>query len=644
MTINLKVHQVKDSPEARAAEQIRQALEDHVSKTNDSNLDQLSVHIIPSVQCFGSGVRDIDLVIIIRDLRDHPFEVDDRKIRTMCLTVELKDQSPDKVYFVGNECHVQYRDRDHNVTHQSERQKYAFRDYITQNLGQDDTPYIVNLIWFRNVLTRELPRTQHNIIGAELRWQQFLDQAVLSSRREGSGDFDVFKSREGPFRVSKLLTARLEPTEMDRRKIENVTKKVFKGEGRQWESKIGEQLLIFRGRGGTGKTVRLLRLAHQLYVDQGARVLLLTYNTALVADLKRLASLMGLSSSLADRAVDISSIHSFMGTWLRVLNVVQPGEAFIENYERSKNEAIEFLKGGAIARDDIKQAISKHSAELEWDYIMIDESQDWPENERDILYSLYDYKKFVIADGVDQLVRSQNTIDWRHQIDRDKSQIVTLRKSLRLKRNICDFVTRFCAALDYDWDVEPEPNSYGGRIIVVEGEQGLNESLHSEIFGRVCEEGNSLIDMLFCVPPSWVKRRPDGGGRSSTVNDTFKDWGYKPWDGVDNNIRKDFPKTADQLRIVQYDSCRGLEGWATFNYAIDKFFEYKLQTFVDPALQSDLLENAETRATLHAKRWMMIPLTRAIDTLVLHVESKDSYVGNILFSMRSDENIEWIGE
>ena len=119
--------------------------------------------------------------------------------------------------------------------------------------------------------------------------------------------------------------------------------------------------------------------------------------------------------------------------------------------------------------------------------------------------------------------------------------------------------------------------------------------------------------------------------------------GFETWDGVDSSIRKEFPKKVDQLRIVQYDSCRGLEGWATFNYAIDQFFDYKLQTFVDTATQSDLLENPESRALLLAKRWMMIPLTRAIDTLILHVDSKDSYVGQALFSMRDDENIEWIG-
>ena len=641
--MKVKVHQVEDSSESRAAEHIRKTLEERLRESEAGDLDRLAVHIIPNVQCFGSGTRDIDLVIILRDLRAQPFEVGGRKVRTMCLTVEVKDQTPRDVFFTGNECHVRYHEGDHNVTHQSERQKYAFRDYISQNLGHEDTPYVTNLIWLRNVPTRDLPRTQHNIIGSDADWQKFLDQAVLSYRRGGADDIDVFRSREGPYRVSELLTARLEPTEMDRRKIENVTRKVFKGEGPQWESKIGDQLLIFRGRGGTGKTVRLLSLANELYVHHGARVLLLTYNNALVADLSRLTSLMGLQGGLADRAVKINSIYSFIRTWLTALNATRSDQDFLENYEGWKSEALELLKGGAIEQEDVKEAIAKHSAELEWDYIMIDESQDWPENERDILYMLYDYKKFVIADGVDQLVRSQNIIEWRYGIDREKTQIVTLRKSLRLKRNICDFVTKFSSVLEYDWDVEPEPDSYGGRVVVVVGEQGLDRRFHEEVFDRVKEDGNSPIDMLFCVPPNWVKPRQGGEGRFSRISHSFQEWGYESWDGVDSSIRKEFPKKVDQLRIVQYDSCRGLEGWATFNYAIDQFFDYKLQTFVDTATQSDLLENPESRALLFAKRWMMIPLTRAIDTLILHVDSKDSYVGQALFSMRDDENIEWIG-
>ena len=105
--MKVKVHQVEDSSESRAAEHIRKTLEERLRESEAGDLDRLAVHIIPNVQCFGSGTRDIDLVIILRDLRAQPFEVGGRKVRTMCLTVEVKDQTPRDVFFTGNECHVQ---------------------------------------------------------------------------------------------------------------------------------------------------------------------------------------------------------------------------------------------------------------------------------------------------------------------------------------------------------------------------------------------------------------------------------------------------------------------------------------------------------------------------------------------------------
>ena len=311
-----------------------------------------------------------------------------------------------------------------------------------------------------------------------------------------------------------------------------------------------------------------------------------------------------------------------------------------------KSEVIALIKGHALKTDDIHQAIQKNSCNLAWDYIMIDESQNWPKDERDILYSLYDHKIFVIADGIDQMVRGQEQADWRYQLDKSETQVVSLRKSLRLKENICRFVRDFSEEIEYDWDVEPEPESWGGRVIIAVGNDYLKKSFHEELFSQVRKDKNALIDMLFCVPPSWVKHNAEKRRKTSRPGDAFEKWGYQTWDAVDNDdpTRKSFPTELNQLRIVQYDSCRGLEGWTVVTYALDTFFEYKQQSFVDLVGQDELFVEKEDRKLLFAKRWLMIPLTRAIDTLVLHIESKDSYVGKALSSMKGRENIIWKDE
>ena len=104
---------------------------------------------------------------------------------------------------------------------------------------------------------------------------------------------------------------------------------------------------------------------------------------------------------------------------------------------------------------------------------------------------------------------------------------------------------------------------------------------------------------------------------------------------------KDFPTELEQIRIVQYDSCRGLEGWAVVNYALDRFFQYKLDSTDVVVEQEDIFQDEDTLKLMLAKQWLMIPLTRAIDTLVLHVEDEDSYVGRALRSMEGKDNITW---
>jgi hypothetical protein len=76
----------------------------------------------------------------------------------------------------------------------------------------------------------------------------------------------------------------------------------------------------------------------------------------------------------------------------------------------------------------------------------------------------------------------------------------------------------------------------------------------------------------------------------------------------------------DEFRIVQYDSCRGLEGWTVVNLAFDALYDYK-HTSYDPPEQPEMFFDAQAEAHRYAARWLMIPMTRAIDTLVIQVSA-----------------------
>jgi hypothetical protein len=553
----------------------------------------------------------------------------------------VKSLGPGQVRFVGNQVEVNYGDGWRNASEQSEQQKFSVKRYLEQHGIQ--SPYIVNLIWLRGIPERDLPTQVHNIIGSDATWETFIRritalQKPSKSHRTQNLEIRAWRTPSHLEEASRPFTKLMEPSRLDRQKMDRVTQSFLAGQ--QYSERLGSQLLIFRGRGGTGKTVRLLQLAYDLCQQQGARTLILTYNNALASDIKRLLMLMSISNNISLEGIEVKTVHSFLYHLLSKLEVL-PSHCndFIERYEQYKSEAVELI--GAVQEQDIKKLFQDDA--LAWDFVLVDEAQDWPRDERNLLFSVYDYRKFVLADGIDQLVRGHQPIDWREGIDRRNTQIVSLSKVLRLKSGLCMFVKSFARHIGVDHrSIEPYPFVPGGRVIVVEGEYGNSRVLHDEIVQRNCEDGNKPVDMLFCVPPGLASAR---NRRYSVVGKKFREWGYKVWDGTSEDVRRNYPTELDQLRIVQYDSCRGLEGWVVVNFQFDRFYDYKLDTYVPTKEEeSEPFFDRDTKARQFALRWLMIPLTRAMDTLVIQVSSSGHYLARVLSEVANEcrGTVEWM--
>jgi hypothetical protein len=79
---------------------------------------------------------------------------------------------------------------------------------------------------------------------------------------------------------------------------------------------------------------------------------------------------------------------------------------------------------------------------------------------------------------------------------------------------------------------------------------------------------------------------------------------------------------------VQYESCRGLEGWCTILDGLDEFWDLR-----KAMAQSGNNGVPELEAEAVAWRWCMIPITRPIDMLVITLRNETSWVGKVLATL-----------
>lgn len=629
------------TPEREAAQTLADLLAPGFGRAGD-------VVLVPNAMCWGESCIEMDLLLFARLDQGYNFSgvIQDEgtgrhtiRLANLALVIEIKDHPPEAVRFEGTSVRVRYKDEWFDVSRQTWKQQESARCFL-QRSGRTP-PWFGTLIWLRNVPRGAIPLRAVNVLPANPSIEDF-HRAVMHVRPPVKSEdphrpWSISFAREGDMDAilgaSDLFTQTVQPATLDRRKLEKVCERLTRDQ--EYARHLGQQLLIFRGRGGSGKTMNLLRIAHELYSQQAKRVLLLTYNKALVADLRRLLALCGIGDSLDSGQIRIATAHSYfcevLGSW--GLWDDKPTDNWEEPYEARKKDLLDLLKSESPEDLRDEKEVRENPETYAWDHVLVDEGQDWPRDERDILYRLFGPDKCIVADGVDQLVRDGVHCDWRDPgIVRDRYQIVHLRRSLRLKSNLCRFLRAFADAVDCEFDMEVNESLPGGRVLIFE--RDYYRSLHEQVMDRHLRSGNEPIDALFCVPPAH--------GVATPLPGLLRDWGLQVWDGTEANIRDTFPMDTRQHRVVKYDSSRGLEGWSVVCLGIDDFYSNK-RKYWKPQGQLTL-ESNESAASRAAYRWCLIPLSRAIDTLVIQAR-QDGPVGGILraISSRLPDFVEWQG-
>src|SRR2546428_6695243 len=193
----IEILQPDDGSEGRAAEELYSLI---LSAWPDvKNKAQYDIRIIPNAKCHGQRREDIDILLFARFANSLPSftGLEGRTyVDSLLLAIEVKDTPPDRVRFNGNKVEVQYKSKwqsllgssnNRHVWENASGQSHEQLQSIKAYLGREGIkhPSVTNLIWLRNVLTKDLPEGRHNIVGSDCKWEDFLRKIKTINTQDG---------------------------------------------------------------------------------------------------------------------------------------------------------------------------------------------------------------------------------------------------------------------------------------------------------------------------------------------------------------------------------------------------------------------------------------------------------------------------
>lgn len=651
----------KDSDEYNAALKMKSIIQNDIP---DSATGEIV--LFASATLFGQAVKDVDLMMIgnlhnynVRAEFCVPSEGDrgtgfqitlDEKVevRSFCTVIEIKRHDISGIVRRGTDFYVKYGNSLHCVTLQSNKQKIAAKVFFERALSF--SPFVTNIIWFTQATSSDVMSLLEcdggsvlsNVLGSDFEFSELMQLLIWQKQPFKTRDRFVFESNYksctvDDFQKALMLFERTKNQmgELTRKRIEMITNKSFcdnvmvDGRGK---------VSIYRGRAGTGKTVGLIQTAIRLVEEERARVIILTYNRALVSDIRRLFALAELPDMFEENCVYVSTMQAY---FLHLANGIlydgrMSGTKFLEHYERILKEMNDFLL------DDVAISLAKEiillDEQLNWNYVLIDEAQDWTNAERDLILKLYEKGKIIVADGGNQFVRRGDVCDWT--VVRERNNI-KLKYCLRQKSNIVSFLNAYSKKANIlSGKILSSEKMLGGKVIIISDDRIVE--VHKSEMKRLIETGNVAYDMLYLVPHSLVEKTY--GTSHFSMSKKFEQEEIFFWDGTNSDNRYGYCVNTDEVRVLQYDSARGLEGWVVVCMDFDVFMEEKEAEYIDGEVNSLLLESPEERKKKYLYNWAMIPLTRAIDTLVITLRNPQSKMGSFIKKVVDDceDYVMWI--
>ena len=596
------------------------------------------------------GIRtptDIDILVVV-DLTE-PAEIAPHRrrlggmsapssIQHAFIAIEVKQLDRDCFARVGNQLFPIYegRQESRSVAVQARDAALGLQKFARQ---RGVSPFVFSVAWLTEVGEEDLREIEPMVLGSNADWLSILDVAV--QQNAAALEHPAVDMVRAPQMIRERFLSTRKESARDRARIERLSRDLAsQSTVDELVRRTGSAQIRLIGRGGSGKTTSLALLAARL-AETGSRVLILTFHLTLRSDIAHLISALSRKSGIPEDRIQVETMMSFLLSALGALGVAPPTAGAAIDYsaldavlDDTRHVMIGAFGDPAGDACGIRRA---NAERFEWDFVFVDEAQDCTNSERDFLRALYGHRRLVLADGVDQLIRRQVACDWDAGIPKDERLIHRLDSSLRMLRNVATFVNAFAKALEFDlWRIAPLEELPGGRVLIVTGNP-VDPAFVSAIAGAAKENKADLVDCLVCLPS---RRAADDSARIDFLA-AAQAAGVPTWDGTDSAVRQSATAGVNALRLVRYDSCRGLEGWITVALDIDQFVDTKERYPNlhpdDPAMEPQLVAN----------RWTLIPLTRAVHTLVITVRDEHSRIAQALREASNDPSIprgtvEWV--
>ena len=298
---------------------------------------------------------------------------------------------------------------------------------------------------------------------------------------------------------------------------------------------------------------------------------------------------------------------------------------FLVNYDNLLIQLNELVEAKWFDEKEIKKII-KDKSKFNWDIILIDEAQDWKELERDIIYKLFGAQNFVIAFGDKQLVRKQGSLNWNEYNENDTTKPIEvflnpeIKTSFRQSKNLVNYQNKLLES--ESWNLKAFDQLVGGNVEIYSN--SFSKSDLARLLNEIEVDEGAPFDLLMLMPRSYYEH----------INNLslFEEWGFRFQDSV-NDVGKLSIDDASGFRCMQYESCRGLEGYTVVYHWFDEYLETKYNWYIRNLELENMLTDDEAKLR-YVANLLFMATSRAIKKMVITLKDKNSKFGKLLYESK----------